>query len=118
MVKKISDTEQLIDFIVDVLIEKKAHDVVILNISQKSSITDYFVIANGEVAKHVKALADELEDQMRTKMKRKLLRSDGLIEKEWIVLDYGEIIVHLFIPSQRQLFRLEDLWHPKKIKVV
>ncbi len=81
MVKKVSDTEQLVDLIVNILIDKKARDVVVLNISQKSSIADYFVIANGEVARHVKALADEVDEQVKEKKKIKLLRIDGLAER-------------------------------------
>ena len=115
MVKKILNSEKTIDFIVNTLIDKKARDIVVINVSQKSSITDYFVIATGEVSKHVRALYEDLEEKLRKDLGRKLLRADGLSQDDWIVMDYADIIVHLLTPLQREWLKLEELWIGKKV---
>lgn len=99
--------------IIMILTDKKAQDVVSLNVTSSSSITDYFVIATGMVDRHVKSLADDVETAMREQFGDKPLRVDGLSEGEWVIMDYGDVIVHLFVEAARRQFRLEELWGRK-----
>lgn len=110
MPSKKSTSEKLIEVVLDVLVEKKAADIVVLNIANKSSIADYFILASGLADKHVKTLFEEVEQIVKKKLQEKVLRVEGLAESVWIVLDYGNVIVHLFTKEQRKIFRLEEYW--------
>ncbi len=89
--------------------KKKAVDIKILNIKGKSVIADYFVIATGTSTTHVNALADEVEFQMKQRGLRFNSR-EGKASNTWILLDYGNIIVHIFSPESRKYYNIEKLW--------
>lgn len=91
------------------LSEKKAEDVVILDINQMTIIADYFLIATGRSTTHVKSLCDELEKALAKKgifAKRK----EGHKEARWIVLDFSDILVHIFHREEREFYNIERLW--------
>lgn len=92
-----------------ILNSKKAIDVRILDISRLTIITDYFVIAGGNSEIQVRALCDEVLEYMR-KQGIEVGRQDGYRYGRWIVLDYGDVIVHLFHRDERAFYNLERLW--------
>ncbi len=96
----------------EILEDKKALDVSILKIEGKSVIADYFVIATGTSSTHVKALADETEFKME-KLGIKSKGHEGRISNLWILIDYGDVIVHIFDKEARELYNLEELWNKK-----
>lgn len=89
--------------------DKKAFDIKVLDISNLSSIGDYFLIASGNVTTQVAAIADEVEDKMG-KLGFDLLQKEGKSSARWILLDYGDIIVHIFHKEDRKFYDLERLW--------
>ncbi len=93
----------------DILDSGKALEISVLKVKEKSVITDYFVIATGTSSTHVKALADEVEYQME-KEKILLKGSEGKISNSWILLDYNDVIVHIFSQEARDFYDLESLW--------
>lgn len=90
-------------------LEKKAGDVVILDLRKLETLTDYFVICTGDVNQHVRAIVDHIERQMRQHGER-VLHREGLEGANWVLLDYVDVVVHVFRPSFREFYRLEDLW--------
>jgi ribosome-associated protein len=102
------NSEKLVHEIAGILDNKKAEDVVVLDISKLTVLADYFVIASGKSEIQVKALYDELEEKMEEKGICARHR-DGY-DGRWIVLDYGDIIVHLFHHEERAFYSLERLW--------
>lgn len=88
---------------------KKAHDIRVLKVEDLTVMCDYFVIATGTSSTQVHALADEVEYQIDQKG-TKPLRREGLDARNWIVLDYGTVIVHIFYPETREFYDLEHLW--------
>ncbi len=88
---------------------KKATDVVLLDVSQLLWITDVFAIASGTSNRNVQSLADEVEFKLRD-VDRRPLRVEGRREAEWVLLDYGDVVVHIFQPTVREYFNLERLW--------
>ena len=100
---------QLATSIAKVLDTKKAANVKVLKVRDLTVLTDYFVIANGTSATHVKSLAEEVEFQLEQQGVRPL-RTEGYDSKNWILLDYGEVIVHVFYPQAREFYDLEHLW--------
>lgn len=92
-----------------VLIKKKALDVVIIDISEKSSFADYFVVASGGSERQVGTLADELEDQFAKA--GILTRSvEGKKTSGWILMDYGDVIANIFTVEQRDRYSIEKVW--------
>ena len=93
----------------EALYQKKAQDIVALDVSALTVITDTMLIASGRNVLQVKTLADEVEDKM-AEAGVPLLRRDGQRDSRWIVLDYGTLLVHLFHTQEREFYRLEKLW--------
>ena len=93
----------------EVLDNKKALDILAVNVADKTIIADWFVIASGRSTTQVKALCDELEEKAA---ERDLIarRKEGYQEGRWIVVDFGTILVHLFHPEEREYYNLERLW--------
>lgn len=92
-----------------VLINKKALDVVVIDIAEKSSFADYFVIASGGSERQVGTLADEIEDQFAKE--GILTRSvEGKKTSGWILLDFGDVIVNIFTVEQRERYKIEKIW--------
>ena len=100
---------QLATSIAKVLDTKKAANVKVLKVRDLTVLTDYFVIANGTSTTHVKRLAEEEEFQLE-QQGVKTLRTEGYDAKNWILLDYGTVIVHVFYPQAREFYDLEHLW--------
>ena len=90
--------------------DKKAEDIIALCVSELLVVTDYFVIATGRTNIQVKAIADEVEEQMRVRGSVKPIGREGASEAKWILLDYGDVVVHVFQPQERDFYRLEKLW--------
>lgn len=90
--------------------EKKAHDLVVLDLREVASFTDYFVIASGTNIRQVQAVADEVQEQLRKQLRVKPARVEGYNSAEWVLLDYGDFIFHVFEEKSRRFYDLERLW--------
>lgn len=90
-------------------IDKKARDVKILDIAALTVIADFFLICTGGSKPHIQAVADGIEDKLQAAGKRPL-RSEGYQKAGWILLDYGDLVVHVFSEDERQFYNLERLW--------
>jgi len=88
---------------------KKADDIVILDLSELSSVTDYFVIASGTSEPHLRAIVDEIEDKLRDEHHLRPRAVDGTLHTAWIVLDYFDVIVHVMRQEVRERYDLETL---------
>ena len=90
--------------------EKKAHDLVVLDLREVASFTDYFVIASGTNVRQVQAIADAVQEQLRKQLRVKPARVEGYNSAEWVLLDYGDFIFHVFEEKSRRFYDLERLW--------
>lgn len=100
-----------VKIIADAMLEKKAKEVVALDLRKiESAICDTFIICNADSTTSVSAIADNVITKMREKAGRKPLRMQGLENGFWVILDYGETVVHIFLTEYREFYRLEDLW--------
>lgn len=95
--------------IAEVLDEKKATDIKAIKVGSVTSIGDYFVVTSGKSIPQVKSLADEIEIQL-AKLGIKPTRIEGYQTSSWILLDYNEVIVHIFLGETREFYALEKLW--------
>ena len=89
--------------------DKKAGDVVVLDMRGISSITDYFVICSGTSDRQVKAIADAVREGVKKRGSR-CFHCEGLTDASWIVLDFGDVIAHIFLEETRSYYNLERLW--------
>lgn len=90
--------------------DKKAQDIVAIDVAELLVITDYFVICTGNTDIQAKAIADEVEDRLREEGGVKPIGREGLPEAKWILLDFGDLVIHVFQPEEREFYRLEKLW--------
>jgi ribosome-associated protein len=89
---------------------KKAENIVILNVREISSVTDYFVICSGNNEPHLRAISDEIVDKLRDEHDIRPRAMDGTLQTAWIVMDYFDVIVHVMRTDVREKYDLEALW--------
>ena len=91
--------------------EKKGNDIVRLDLRNlNSSVSDYFIVCNADSSTQVKAIADSVEDEIYKSTQTHPWRKEGLESAEWIILDYFDIVVHIFKTEKRNFYGIEDLW--------
>ncbi|MBQ6188693.1 MAG: ribosome silencing factor [Bacteroidaceae bacterium] len=106
-----SSTDLLVEKIVKGMQEKKAHDITIVDLSPiEDTICQAFVICTGNSPSHLQALVDSVEEVARKEAQSKPIAVDGLRQSMWVAMDYGDVIVHMFLPETRQFYDLEHLW--------
>jgi ribosome-associated protein len=89
---------------------KKAENIVVLDVRDLSSVTDYFVIASGTSEPHLRAIVDEITDGLRDEYDLRPTRKDGTLQGAWVVLDFFDVIVHVMRADARERYDLEGLW--------
>jgi ribosome-associated protein len=105
------ETEVLVKTIIDALQEKKGKKIVAMNLSGlEGSICKYFIIAQGNTSTQVSALSDSVWDRVADLLHEKPLGAIGMREAQWIAMDYGTVMLHVFIPHIREYYNLETLW--------
>lgn len=102
--------QELKNLICKILDDKKGQDIVVIDIGELSIVADYFVIVSGRSTTQVKALANNLEDELSKNYDIEPLRSEGKRDGRWAVVDYGSVVVHVFHEETRKLYSLEQLW--------
>jgi len=107
--KKTLDIKEALKVAYKALDDKFGNDIVVLNISEKSILTDYFIIADGTNASQIKAMADEVNEKLG-KFGLRINQSEGRDNAEWILLDYGDIIIHIFDKANRDFYDIERIW--------
>ena len=104
--------------IADAILDKKGQDVVSIDLRPVgSAIADYFVVCNATSTTAVSAIADNIIKEVREQLGWKPLRTQGMENNFWIILDYGHVVIHIFLTEYREFYRLEDLWAdaPRKV---
>ncbi len=102
---------------VEIVEEKKGHDTVLLNLKGISNVTDYFMIVTGNSTTQVKAIADNLEERL-PEAGIQILRIEGLPEAQWVLVDAGDLVIHVMTPEQRDFYNLERLWGDGEVLTV
>jgi ribosome-associated protein len=102
--------EELAGAIVDLAADRKALDIVQLDLRGMIGYTDYFVICSGRTERQAKAIHDAIRDGLKSAHGRLPERVEGLPGARWILMDYLDVLVHVFIPEAREYYRLEQLW--------
>ncbi|MEM9225529.1 MAG: ribosome silencing factor [Pseudomonadota bacterium] len=105
----IQDIQALSDSLIASLEDDKAEDLTVIDLTDKSSIADVMILASGRSARHVSSIADHLARKIKEKTGR-APKLEGLPNADWVLLDIGDIIIHLFRPEVRNFYNLEKIW--------
>ncbi|MGL5683672.1 MAG: ribosome silencing factor [Marinifilaceae bacterium] len=110
------ETEILADRIVDILDQHKAEHIVKIDVREiENCFCKFFVVCNGTSTTHVSSLAHSLRDEIIEQLGEKPYHCEGFNESQWVILDYGDVVVHVFIKELRDYYQLEDFWADGKI---
>jgi len=111
-----TETQILLKNIIEGIQEKKGKKIVSIDLTNLEGLVyNHFVICEGDSTTHVGAIADSVKDYVRSNIKVKPFASDGYQNAQWIVFDYGDVLVHVFLRETREFYRLESLWSDAKI---
>ena len=111
------DTKELALQVAKAAEDKKAQDITLLKVSDVSYLADYFVIVTGFSRTQLNAIAESIEEQIEEKFNLQPIRVSGKREGNWVVQDYGDVIVHSFLPEEREYYNLEAFWgHADRIE--
>lgn len=112
------NTLELVRIIAQAADDRKAGDLVVLKVTDVSYLTDYFVMVTGFSRPQVRAICDSIEDKLEKEFDTRPLRTEGKNEGNWVLLDYGAIIVHIMLPQERDYYNLEAFWaHAENIEI-
>jgi len=110
---------KLIDLIIESLLEKKGREVLNLDLARLDyAACDNFIICHGDSVTQVRALADAVEEKVDEELKLRVNHREGIENARWILLDYGNAVVHIFLKEARDYYRLEDLWGDAEITMI
>lgn len=110
------DSAQIAKIAVDAASDKKASDIILLDIRDVTTFADYFVICSGNNPRQLQAIADTIDEELG-KQGAKVLHQEGVAESGWLLLDVGDVIVHIFGTKEREYYHLERLWNEAKTVV-
>ena len=112
-------TKKLVSTIAEGIFKKKGKRVVSLDLSKiENSICKYFVICHGESTTQTAAIGESVIEVVRDELGEKPIHREGFQQANWVLLDYGDVIVHIFLESYRELYSLEDLWADAKFETI
>jgi ribosome-associated protein len=113
------DSESLARLAAEACDDRKAVDIRLIRIEEVSSLADWFVICSGLTDVQVRAIARSVEERLEAEAGRRPLRREGQAEGRWVLLDYGEVIVHVLTPQERTYYDLESFWgHGDQVRYV
>ncbi|HEY2847661.1 MAG TPA: ribosome silencing factor [Pyrinomonadaceae bacterium] len=113
-----ADLDPEVKLAIECAAEKKALDMRVLDLRDIASFTEFFIICSGTNQRQVQAIADEIEERLKKELQTRPVRIEGYNSAEWLLMDYGDFIVHIFNKEAREFYDLERLWRDaRKVEV-
>lgn len=103
------NSKQMVELAAKAASDKKAHEILIMDMRELSNVTDYFLIASANSTTQVQAIADNIDKEL-SKANIAPLRTEGYREARWVLIDFGDIVAHIFVEEDREFYNLERLW--------
>jgi ribosome-associated protein len=117
--RHLTDSEQLCENIVKGMSEKKGVDIAVIDLRElKNAIADFFVVCTGTSDPHTEAVADSVEEVVHKSLQQDPYKREGFENKEWILLDYIDVVVHILRADKRNFYSLEKLWGDAPVKFI
>jgi ribosome-associated protein len=110
----IINTKERVNEVKVALEDKLAKDVTVWHVAEVSSVTDYYIVASGTSGPHLKALLTGLQQHMKAKGEV-AARTSGMADSGWVIIDFVDVVVHIFAPEEREYYNIEDLWVGAKV---
>lgn len=108
---KTSDVNLLLDIIKEGLLEKKGKDIVFLDVRELTTLTDFFVVCHGTSETQIRALANSVTQKVKDELQENVWQKEGLDARRWVILDYVDVVVHIFSEEKRQFYGIERMWN-------
>lgn len=105
----------LVTLINEALIDKKAEEIIVLDVREITTLTDFFIICHGGSDTQIKAITNNVIEKVREKSGEHVWRKEGLDSKKWVVLDYVDVVVHIFNEETRRFYALESMWNDANV---
>ncbi|ADY56738.1 iojap-like protein [Syntrophobotulus glycolicus DSM 8271] len=102
-------SQKKLKIVTDYILDKKGHDIVVLDLRGISAVTDYFIIVTGNTPIQTKAITEHLQEKFKEEQ-IPVLRVEGLSDGRWVLMDCGDLVIHIMIPEAREFYSLERLW--------
>lgn len=109
--QKTADSTKLIETITEALLEKKGKDIVLLDVRGLTTLTDYFVVCHGTSDTQIRALANSVSEKTKKDLNEAVWQKEGMDAKRWIILDYVNVVVHIFTKEKREFYGIERMWN-------
>ncbi len=117
--ESMNETEELVKRIAEGIQEKKGRDIVVADLTDTdNTVCKYFVICEGNTPTQVAAIADSVSDYVRINANAKPTAVEGLRNARWVAMDYGDVLVHIFVPEERAFYNLENLWADARLNMI
>lgn len=110
-----TSTKELLETISNALLERKANDIMLLDVSDLTTLTEFFVVCHGNSDTQVKAIADHVTEEVREKLSEKAWKQEGQQGRQWIILDYVNVVVHVMTEEKRDFYGIERMWNDASI---
>lgn len=105
------NTETMINVAVEALLSKKGKDITLMDVSELTTLSDFFIVCHGTSDVQIKALADAVEEKVHKQTGEKAWKKEGADARSWIILDYVNIVIHIMNKEKREYYQLERLWN-------
>jgi len=115
---KTADSEKLLNVITDALLEKKAEDIAVLDVHELTTLADKFVVCHANTDVQIKAIADSVNKETNEKLNEKAWKEEGRESRRWVILDYVNVVVHIFKKELREYYALERMWNDAPLKKI
>ena len=112
------NSKEMVDIITDALLSKKGKEITVLDVSNLTTLTDYFVVCHGTSDVQIKALADTVEEEMREQIDERAWKKEGLQGRSWVILDFVNVVVHILSKEKRDFYGIERMWNDAEITEV
>ena len=111
------DSARLSELIVQGMLEKKAEDIVLMDLREvQNAVSDFFVLCSGNSDTHIDAVAESIEEEVKKNSQQSPWHREGREQREWILIDYVDVVAHVFNKEKRMFYGLEELWGDAKIQ--
>ncbi|NGP89022.1 ribosome silencing factor [Fodinibius halophilus] len=115
---KTADADKLIDVITEALLDKQAEDIVVLDVNGLTTLADKFVICHAQTDVQIKAIADNVNQETKEQLGEKAWKEEGRETRRWVILDYVNVVVHIFKKELREYYALERMWNDASVRKI
>ncbi|MBD3617606.1 MAG: ribosome silencing factor [Gracilimonas sp.] len=112
------DSREMVEIITEALLSRKGKEITVLDVSELTTLTDYFVVCHGTSDVQIKALADAVEEDLQKKMGEKAWKKEGLQGRSWVILDFVNIVVHVMSKEKRDFYGIERMWNDADVTYI